>query len=359
MGETKMKKVLKALVLFTLFFQSFPFDSHAANIQSIKSDICNSKPILKHQTSGAGAGKVNIYVKDVPDDVEASVGAFVPVNDNDDNKDGNVDCEYNKERSKANPHDRTPMHISFSSELKNSKTGISKRSPLIISIPRNSQGFRVWGSATGKDLLIDQSGTVSFASAGKVPPVIWLEGGGNKRKTGVTLLSASWNGHEDRIKITSVRTNLKLIKSPFFTGLLEERMCQKKGKKGNVSVVEPYEETTGGLLQVNTSGSLEKYVKLIVYGQNLPKGNKDMQLIWYSDNKIEIYSSKLKDKQYAPDEILPSGHVFPGVDKGTVFFVNAIAKSKSVNDIEIISCYISPYNTAMHEDVIKLTNINK
>ncbi len=328
---------IQVVTLYSLFFYLFFAGCYEADAgKSLPGKAIDSSPNKM----------IDIRVEGVPENVEETVGAFVPVNDNDDNGDGNVDCEYDKESMNASQYDRIPIHISIAKELKNPQTGINKKQPLTLEIPNKSNGFRIWESATGKKLLINQAGSVKFDSAEKVPSTIWLDAGGKNRKTSSIYLNATWNGQRDVIKFNSFRTDLKI------SGLKDEK---EKIVKGKVKSIAPFEEKPGYVINMKNPETLITYFELFVYGQNLPKEHNEMQLIWHADDKISVYSSKLNGTEYVPDEMLSSGHVFPGNDKGTVFLVKVNAESKRKNDVELISCYISPVNEAMHEDTIKLT----
>ena len=307
---------------------------------------------------------------------EGTIGAFVPVNDNDTNDNKKVDRYENN-------YDTDLVAINITKEI-DSRCKVDSTHPVTLHLEAydgsGNSAIRIWKNVTRSNTpLIDGAGDYVFTSKDEIPEVVYAEAIG--ATAGRLTVSYSYNGEDDygwyeisasdSIRLNGFSVDIKV------DGLVDEFAFYSTDNEGKVVIdsVRPFEEFPGGELSVVNDGYIHP-VAVTFNGANLTRDqsqsptaheadlDKTATLTW-TDGKIGLYEALVDDDgdPITDDdgnelyEKLTSGMTIKVRDLPQTLYINAQSDSDSKRDIEIKMSYTSPQNGATHEDVVKLTNL--
>ena len=107
-----------------------------------------------------------------PRNAESTAGAFVPINDNDDNQDRNCDRNKTTETTGTDPD---LIEITINKKIDGT---IDEEHPVVLSLSHvhgGNCGIKVWSDANRSELLIDGSGNKNFTTADSIPNSVFVE----------------------------------------------------------------------------------------------------------------------------------------------------------------------------------------
>ena len=324
-----------------------------------------------------------------PRNAESTAGAFVPINDNDDNQDRN--CDRNKTTETAGT-DPDLIEITINKKIDGT---IDEEHPVVLSLSHvhgGNCGIKVWSDANQSELLIDGSGNKNFTTADSIPNSVFVEA---ISSTSANLtISHSFAVNNDPATtnwFASSVSDLVLLEGfgvdIVVNGLQNEATVNDVS--GNAVRTLVYEEFPGGeiditpvsgwmTVKIDTEEQLRSIylIPVTLMGNNLMRNTANMQLdqdethpdfdreiiFTCSSDKVEFYK-RVKNADGSDKVDSNNNPVYQRVttitqtvaDLPWTVYLRPLKDSDSKRDVELKLSYMSPQNEVTHEDVIKLT----
>lgn len=324
-----------------------------------------------------------------PRTAESSAGVFVPVNDNDNNQDRNVDRMKDTETLVADPD---ILEVIVAKKMDGI---IDQAHPITLSLSHvngYASSIKVWKDAARSELFIDGHGSKTFTSETELPASIFVEAVGS---TSANLsISYSYSVNTDYSTTTwhavSVSDSLRL--EGFNLDLAVDGVTNESAvtdQNGNAVRTLASEEFPGGEIDVApisgwTTLKLEEgeqpknlyLVPVTLSGNNLIRNATNMQLadgephpdlendvlFTCASDKVEFYERlRNPDNSWQIDDLgNPIYRKLSDItqkvkDLPRTIYLRPVKDSDAKRDVELKVSYISPQNAATHEDAIKLT----
>ena len=325
-----------------------------------------------------------------PQNAESTVGAFIPVNDNDSNHDRNVDRNMETETAGTDP-DLVEISI-----VKKINGTIDSDHPITLSLYHvngGASGIKVWKDASRSELFIDGSGSKQFTSAASVPASVFIEAVG---ATSANLtISHSFAVNTDPADTNWYSSNIcdSMRLNAFSVDLrvdgVQDENTVVDNTTGNPSRILVHEEFPGGEINIKPAGGeiiakidTEEQPKslylipLTFSGSNLVRALQQNQGQTNEDNnrtitftcnsdKVEFFERvknangiDVVDANNNPVYKKLSTIALKVSDLPKTVYMRPIKDSDSKRDVELKLSYTSPQNAASHEDTVKLTFLN-
>ena len=325
-----------------------------------------------------------------PQNAESTVGAFIPVNDNDSNHDRNVDRNMEAETAGTDP-DLVEITI-----VKKINGTIDAGHPVTLSLYHVNDGaseIKIWKDASRSELFIDGSGSKQFTSAASVPASVFVEAVGatsanltisHSFATNTAPADTNWysSNISDSMRLNGFSVNLSV------NGVQDESTVVDN-TTGNSSRILAYEEFPGGeinikpssgwiiaqidteeqpkslyLIPITFSGS--NLVRALQLGQGQTNEDNDREITFAcNSDKVEFFE---RVKNVSGIDVVNANNnpVFKKLtsitqtvsDLPRTIYMRPIKDSDSKRDVELKLSYTSPQNGALHEDIVKLTLLN-
>ena len=324
-----------------------------------------------------------------PRTAEGSVGAFIPVNDNDNNQDRNVDRAKDTETLVAEPD---ILEVTVAKKINGI---IDQTHPVTLSLSHvNGYGssIKVWKDVERSELFIDGHGSKTFVSDAELPASIFVEA---VSATSASLsISHSYSVNTDCTATDWYASNVSdsLRLEGFNLDLTVDGVANEAAvtdQENNKVRTLAYEEFPGGEIAVTpisgwTTLKLEDeeqpkilyLIPMTLSGNNLIRNTASMQLapdephpdlendvlFTSTSDKVEFYERLRNpdDSWQIDDQGNPIYRKLSDItqkvkDLPRTVYLRPLKDSDAKRDVELKLSYESPQNALTHEDIVKLT----
>ena len=324
-----------------------------------------------------------------PCNAESTAGAFVPINDNDNNQDRNSDRNKTTEIAGTDPD---LLEITINKKIDGT---IDEDHPVVLSLSHvngGSSGIKVWKDANRSELFINGTGNRNFTTAGSVPTSVFVEAIGS---TSANLaISHSFDVNTDPTTTSWYAPSVSdLICLEGFgidiavSGLQNESTVNDTN--GDVIRTLVYEDFPGGEIDIAPASGWTTVkidaeeqprsiylVPVTLTGNNLMRNTTNMQLeqgethpdfgreitFTCASDKVEFYE-RVKNADGSDKVDSYNNPVYQKLTTITqtvenfprTVYLRPLKDSDSKRDVELKLSYTSPQNGATHEDIVKLT----
>lgn len=324
-----------------------------------------------------------------PRNAESTAGAFIPINDNDNNQDRNSDRNKTTETTGTDPD---LIEVAINKKIDGTIDG---NHPVVLSLSHANggrSGIKVWKDITRSELLIDGAGSWNFTTAGSVPTSVFVEAIGS---TSANLtMSHSFTVNTDPAATNWYTSNVSdLIRLEGFgvdiavSGLQNESTVNDANDNAIRTLV--HEEFPGGEICISPASGWTTVkidteeqprsiylIPVTLTGNNLIRNAANMQLeqdethpdldreitLTYTSDKVEFYE-RVKNADGSDKVDSDNNPVYKKLSEITrtvadlpqTVYLRPLKDSGSKRDVGLKLSYTSPQNGATHEDSVKLT----
>ena len=324
-----------------------------------------------------------------PRNAESTAGAFIPINDNDNNQDRNCDRNKTTETTGTDPD---LIEVAINKKIDGTIDGDH---PVVLSLSHANggrSGIKVWKDITRSELLIDGAGSWNFTTAGSVPTSVFVEAIGS---TSANLtMSHSFTVNTDPAATNWYTSNVSdLIRLEGFgvdiavSGLQNESTVNDANDNAIRTLV--HEEFPGGEISISPASGWATVkidteeqprsiylIPVTLTGNNLIRNTANMQLeqdethpdldreitLTYTSDKVEFYE-RVKNADGSDKVDSDNNPVYKKLSEITrtvadlpqTVYLRPLKDSGSKRDVGLKLSYTSPQNGATHEDSVKLT----